>query len=108
MKFLISVIDDQTGSGTSAELAEINAFNQELRDSGQFVMAAGLEHPSESTVLDYRADSQSAKAGPLIDSAEYLSGFWIIEAQSLQQAKLIAAKASHSCNRRVELRPFLG
>ena len=31
MKFLISVIDDLTNSGTPDEMAAINAFNDELR-----------------------------------------------------------------------------
>jgi len=108
MKFLISVIDSETGSGSADEVAAIDAFNEELRKNGQFVMAAGLEHPSKSNVLDYRGASEITVSGPLIDSREYLSGFWIIEAQSLDQAKDLAAKASRSCNRKVELRAFLG
>ncbi len=37
-----------------------------------------------------------------------MSGFWIIQADSLEQAKSLAAEGSKACNRKVELRPFLG
>jgi hypothetical protein len=37
-----------------------------------------------------------------------MSGFWIIQADSLEQAQALAAEGSKACNRKVELRPFLG
>jgi hypothetical protein len=46
--------------------------------------------------------------GPLHSGPEYLSGFWIIDARTLEEARTLAAEASKHCNRRVELRPLLG
>ena len=37
MKFVISVIDDLTGSGTPDEMTQINIFNDQLRANGQFI-----------------------------------------------------------------------
>jgi hypothetical protein len=108
MKFLISVIDDKTNSASGDEMKAINIFNDELRSNGQFVLAAGLALPSKSTVIDNRAGANSFSDGPLIDSKEYLSGFWIVEAESSEVAKNLAAEGSKACNRKVELRPFLG
>ena len=45
MKFIISVIDDLTGSGTPDEMTQINIFNDQLRANGQFIFAAGLAAP---------------------------------------------------------------
>jgi len=39
MKFLISVIDDLSHSGTPAEMAEIDKFNDSLRAKGQWIFA---------------------------------------------------------------------
>ena len=46
--------------------------------------------------------------GPFVESKEHLAGFWIIEAPDLDVALKLAAQGSESCNRKVEVRPFLG
>jgi len=43
-----------------------------------------------------------------VESKEYLAGFWIIEAADLDVALKLAAEGSKACNRKVEVRPFLG
>jgi hypothetical protein len=45
--------------------------------------------------------------GPLLDSDEYMSGFWLINAKSIEQAKELAVAGSKACNRKVEVRPLL-
>lgn len=107
MKFIIQVIDTATGTGSDAEMAEITAFNNSLREAGKFVMAAGIQSPKESTLIDNRKGAGEVSAGPLHDLEEYVSGFWIIEASDELEAKEIALGASQACNRKVELRPFI-
>ena len=41
MKYLVSVIDDKTGSATPAEMAAIDAFNERLEAEGHWVFAGG-------------------------------------------------------------------
>jgi hypothetical protein len=101
------VIDDQTGSATSNEMAEINAFNDQLRAAGHWVFAAGLASPSASTVIDNRGEEPVFTDGPFLESKEYLAGFWIMDAPDLDVALKLAADGSKACNRRVEVRPFL-
>jgi hypothetical protein len=92
MKFLIAVIDTEVNTGTADEMVTIDAFNEKLQANGHLLMAAGLE-----------------KAKILVTSqGEYMSGFWIIQADSREQAEQLAAEGSKACNRKVELRPFLG
>jgi hypothetical protein len=45
---------------------------------------------------------------PLYDNPEFMSGFWLIHAADLEEAKALASAGSKACNRRVELRPLLG
>jgi len=108
MRFLISVIDNQTGTATSDEMAAIDAFNDGLRERGQFIFAGGLSSPDFAKVIDNRNTIGEITGGPLHHGNEYLSGFWIIEAESPEQAQAFAVDGSRACNRRVELRPFLG
>ena len=42
MQYLVSVIDDNTGSATATEMAAINAFNDRLEADGHWVFAGGL------------------------------------------------------------------
>jgi hypothetical protein len=108
MRFLISVIDSATGLATPAEMAAIDAFNDALVENDQWVVAGGLTAPAEASVVDNRGGAGVESAGPLVSQAEYLSGFWLIEAPDREAARALAREASRACNRRVELRPLLG
>ena len=108
MKFLLSVIDATSGSATGDEMAAIDAFNDGLRANGHWVMAAGVGAPSTATVIDNRNDAAIVVAGPFVTTDEYVAGFWIIEAADREVALGLAASGSKACNRKVEVRPFLG
>lgn len=108
MKFLISVIDDMTGSGTPEEMKAIDEFNDQLRVGGHWIFACGLASPAAATVIDNRGGAAVIADGSFIDSKEQFSGFWIIEAPNEELALTLAAEGSRCCNRKVELRPLLG
>ena len=106
MKFLISVIDDLSDSGTPAEMEAINAFNDGLRENGQWIFAWGLQAPETATVIDNRNGANIETGKPHFDAKEHYSGLWLIEADSPDTAKKLAYEASKACNRKVELRPL--
>ena len=106
MKFLISVIDDLSNSGTPAEMEAIDAFNDGLRENGQWIFAWGLQAPETATVIDNRNGANTATGKPLFDSKEHYSGLWLIDAADAETAKKLAYEASKACNRKVELRPL--
>lgn len=108
MRFLIAVIDDRSNSASSNEMAAIDEFNDHLSAKGQLIMACGIEDPSTSTVIDNRANLGLSTSGPLHDVSEFMSGFWIISAESEEEAKELAAWGSRACNRKVELRKLHG
>ena len=106
MKFLISVIDDLSNSGTPAEMEAINAFNDGLRNNGQWIFAWGLQAPETATVIDNRNGANTETGKPLFDAKENFSGLWLIEVADAETAKKLAYEASKACNRKVELRPL--
>jgi hypothetical protein len=108
MQYLVSVIDDTAGLATPDEMAAINGFNDRLKAEGHWVFAGGLASPSTATVIDNRGDEPLFTDGPFLESKEYLAGFWIIEAPDIDMALKLAAEGSKQCNRKVEVRPFLG
>ena len=108
MHFLISVIDDTSGSATGDEAAAIDAFNEALEAGGHWVVAGGITTPGEAVVIDARGGEAEVRPGPLHDTRDYVAGFWIIEARDRDAALALATRGSRACNRRVELRPLLG
>jgi len=108
MQYLVSVIDDGTGPATPTEEAAIDVFNDRLRADGYWVFAGGLGSPDPATVVDNRGAEPMFTDGPFVESKEYLAGFWILEAPDLDVALDLAAAGSKACNRKIEVRPFLG
>jgi hypothetical protein len=108
MQYLVSVIDDTSGLATPDEMAAIDTFNDRLIAEGHWVFAGGLAAPSSATVIDNRGEEAMFTDGPFLESKEYLAGFWVMEAADLDVALKLAAEGSKACNRKVEVRPFLG
>ena len=106
MQYFVSVIDDTPNSATDEEMAAITAYNEQIQASGNWVFAGGLAGPDAATVIDGRGDEPMFSDGPFAETKEYVAGFWVIEAADLDEALVIAAGGSKSCNRRVEIRPF--
>ena len=108
MRFIIAVIDNRTGSATGDEMEAIDAFNDKLQANGNFILACGIDDPENAVVLDNRASLGDIKNGPLYNNEEYMAGFWLINAETIEEAKALAAEGSNACNRKVELRALHG
>lgn len=110
MKYLVSVIDDGKGLATPTEDAAIDVFNDGLRAHGHWVFAGGLGLPNTATVVDNRGGKSKPiiSDGPFVETKEYLIGFWVIEAPNLDVALKLAVEGSKACNRKLEVRRFLG
>ena len=107
-QYLMSVLFDSDDLATAEEMAAIDVFNSKLQANGHWVFAGGLASPSTATVVDGRDGEAVFTDGPYLESKEHIAGFWIIDAPHLDVALRLAALGSRHCNRRVELRPFLG
>jgi len=114
MQFLVNVIDDgqaeaagRTESATAAEADAVQALNDRLQADGRIVFAAGIAGPADSVVVDARSGDAVVTDGPVVDAAEYVAGFWVLELPDLESARAVAAEASTACNRAIELRPLL-
>ena len=108
MRFVLFVIDGGSNTATPGEGAAIDAFNERLTAGNHLILAAGIAEPNRATLIDNRSGLGAITAGSLFSGPEHYSGFWIIEVESPEQAQNFATEGSLACNRRVELRPFLG
>jgi len=88
--------------------ADVDAFNDEVRQAGKWVFAGGLTSIESATTVDARGEAPVITDGPFSESKEYLGGFWVISAADLDEALDWAARGSRACRGKVEVRPFDG
>ena len=106
-RYIIFVIDGPGNPASTDEMKNIDAFNEKLQNSGHWVAAAGIQQASGATLIDNRNDKGLVEQASLFTGNDSYSGFWIIDAESDEQAKELAIEGSLCCNRRVELRAYL-
>jgi hypothetical protein len=107
MRYIIFVIDSASNTAGGNEIVAIDTFNDQLRDNGNWIYAAGIAAPGKAQVIDNRNDADLITVGSLFSDSEHYSGFWLIEAETDSAAFALAKAGSKACNRKVELRPFL-
>lgn len=111
-QYMISVIHAEEGPDWIEEVdvqevfAKVDAFNKQLRDSGSWVFAGGLEPPSSATVMDATGADVLVTDGPYAEAKEQLGEFRVVEAPDLDAALDIAKRGSAACMGAVEVRPF--
>ena len=111
--YLLSVIHEPglphlTEDEIHASFEATGVFNEEIKASGHWVFAGGLEPPSTATQVDNSTGKNVVTDGPYLEAKEHLGGFWVIEAADLDEALAIAARGSLACRNVVEVRPFQG
>jgi hypothetical protein len=87
-------------------VAQVDALNNELMESGAWVFGGGLHDPSSATVVRTSTGDTVMTDGPYAETKEQLGGFWIVELPDLDAALALAARASEACMNAVEVRPF--
>lgn len=107
VRYIIAVIDSETGTASSNESVAIDEFNSFLEANGHWIFAAGIGGPSTATVFDNRNGAHREIPGSFVTGDEFMSGFWLVNADTLEVARSLAEAGSRACNRKVELRPFL-
>jgi len=112
-KYMLSVLIDPAADFASLPKeeqeqsgADVDAVNDALAESGKWVFAGGLGPIESATTVDARGEAPVITDGPYSESKEYLGGFWIIDADDLDEALDWARRGSKACRGRIEVRPF--
>ena len=110
-QYMLSVCAVDGAPTPSTEVMEkmfrdVGALNDEMRSSGAWVFAGGLDPRSSSTVVRVQDGAVLTTDGPFAEGKEYVGGFWVIQAEDLDAALAWAAKGTVACGAPVEVRPF--
>ena len=88
----------------AAVIAAVDAFNAELKESGAFVFAGGLNPPSTAKTVDASSGEPRVLDEPFVEAPSYVGGFWVIEAADDAAAVEWTNKAALALQGRIEVR----
>jgi len=110
-RYLLSVVTPTDGTPPSPDELEgimknVEAYHQELRESGAWVFSGGLEAPDTATVVRPHGGELLLTDGPFVETKEYVGGISIVDAPDLDAALEWGRKAARAIGLPIEVRPF--
>ena len=76
--------------------AFMEAFAQDLTESGELVETRGLAAPVHTRRIRLRNDVPVVTDGPYAESEEVLAGYWVVDCDSFDRATEIAARLTRT------------
>lgn len=112
MKYLALVYYQESAMNQMSQ-QECDALNREciacvgsLQQSGNFLDGAPLEQSPSATTIRVRDDKLLVTDGPFAETKEQLAGYYLLEANDLNQAIQLAQKIPPARYGSVEIRPL--
>jgi hypothetical protein len=113
MQYMLLIYSDE-GSRESASDDERQAMNREygqlsgdLRAQGKLVAGDELQPVTTATTVKVRAGDTVVSDGPFTETKETLGGYYLIDADSLDEAIEWAARIPASRSGSIEIRPIV-
>jgi hypothetical protein len=78
----------------------------EMDATETFLFGGGLFGPDTATVLRAGEGEAIVTDGPFAESKEHIAGFYVIDADDLDEALSWSEKVSNAIGRPIEVRPF--
>jgi hypothetical protein len=113
MQYMLLIYGDESSwDGRSDEergqvIQAYGAFTQELQQSGAMVAGDALQPTPTATTVRVQNDETLTTDGPFAETKEQLGGYYLIEADSLDEAIEWAAKIPGARHGSVEVRPVM-
>jgi hypothetical protein len=85
--------------------AEFGAFNDELRAAGALVVGNELQPGATASVVSVRDGEMTVTDGPFAETKEVLGGYYLLDAETIEEARAWAAKVPSARFGYVEVRP---
>ncbi len=82
-------------------------FQRELTKAGALVQSSPLAPPSEARTIRIRGGDRMVVDGPFAETKEVLGGYYLVEADSLEEAVEWAQRLRHDADGSIEVRPLL-
>jgi hypothetical protein len=100
--------DSEAGNLPSRDLlAQMVSFNQELVNAGILLAAEGLQPSSKGARVRFSAGAPNVFEGPFAEARELISGFWLWQVESMEEAVEWLKRAPFGGVAEIELRPVM-
>jgi hypothetical protein len=110
MKYMLLIYHDEQGLSESERrecYVESTQLAQQLHSSGQYLAANPLHPTAMATSVQVRNGKRFVTDGPFAETREQLGGYFLIEANNLDEAIGIAARIPMARKGTVEVRPVI-
>ncbi|HNB53247.1 MAG TPA: YciI family protein [Anaerolineales bacterium] len=88
-----------------ANMAEYYAFTNEVQQAGKLLAGEALHPTHAAKTVSIRDGKTSVVDGPFAETKEQFGGYYVINAESIEEAVAWAAKIPGAREGRVEVRP---
>jgi hypothetical protein len=90
-----------------AFMGRVIALEEEMDRAGAFAFGGALHGPDATTVVRGGTGLDKVTTdGPFVEAKEQIGGFYIVNAEDLDEALAWAAKVVEAINHDIEVRPF--
>ncbi len=113
MRYLLTIYADESRYATmtpeqSAQLmAEYGAFGEEAQAAGVLLGGEGLQPTATATTVRVRDGEPLFTDGPFAETREQLGGYYLVDAEDLDEAIAIAGRIPGARVGTVEVRPVI-
>lgn len=113
MQFLLLIYESEAETearGPAAYqsmLGEYRDFTASVRDSGKLIGGQALEPIATATTVRVRDGKTLVTDGPFAETREQLGGYYLVDANDLDEAMAIAAKIPSARYGSIEVRPIM-
>ena len=84
----------------------LGVIEAELKSTGAWVFSGRLHEPDTATVVRQSGGGLLTSDGPFVESKEHLGGFYIIQAEDLDDALAWAGRVTAAIGAPIEVWPF--
>lgn len=110
MKYMMLIYGEENAMNERARehcYLESAQFATQLNEKGKYLLAAPLQPTSTATSVRVQGGKRTVTDGPFAETREQLGGFFLVEAQDLDEAIEIAAGIPAGRLGTVEIRPVI-
>ncbi len=110
MKYMLLIyVDEQALSETERQACYVESTQlaHEIKTSGQYLAANPLHPTAMATTVRVRDGQRFVTDGPFAETREQLGGYFLIDAENLDEAIGIAARIPMARMGTVEIRPVI-
>ncbi len=89
-----------------ASMESVMSLEAEMKQAGSFVFGGKLTDADVATVVRMAAGALSMTDGPFAEAKEHIAGFYIVNADDLDEALSWAGRVTALIGQPIEVRPF--